>query len=121
MEHWLSHTNGRVIEQVLCEDGKAPRWSQDSDDADKVQVARHGDLLAELFDVETLSWSPCPTHALKTLREERNVRLAASDYPPLTERPEAEQPAWRAYRQALRDLPENTTDPFNPVYPEKPV
>ena len=121
MEHWLSHTNGCVIEQVLCEDGEEPRWSQDSDDADKVQVERHGDLLAELFDVETLEWSPCPAHALKTLREERNLRLAACDYPPLTERPEAEQPAWRAYRQALRDLPENTTDPFNPIWPQKPV
>jgi len=121
MEHWLSHKNGRVIEQVLCEDGEKPRWSDDSKRATKVQVARHGDLLAETFDVETLSWSLCPAYALKTLREERNLRLAASDYPPLTERPEAAQPAWRAYRQALRDLPENTTDPFNPVYPQKPV
>lgn len=25
-----------------------------------------------------------------------------------------------SYRQALRDLPENTEDVFNPVYPEKP-
>ena len=26
----------------------------------------------------------------------------------------------RAYRQALRDLPANTTDPANPVWPTKP-
>ena len=120
MEHWLSHINGRVIEQILCEDGDALRWSEDSDDADKVQVERHGDLLAELFDAETLGWSLCPAHALKTLREERNQRLAACDYPPLIERPEADQPAWRAYRQALRDLPEITTDPFNPEWPIQP-
>ena len=24
------------------------------------------------------------------------------------------------YRQALRDLPENTTDPINPIWPETP-
>jgi hypothetical protein len=121
MEYWLSHKNGRVIEQVLCEDGETPIWSADSDDADKVQVERHGDMLAETFDVETLEWSLCPDHALKTLREERNLRLAASDYPPLSERPDADQAAWRNYRQALRDLPENTTDPFNPIWPKKPV
>lgn len=28
--------------------------------------------------------------------------------------------AWRTYRQALRDLPANTTDPANPVWPTKP-
>jgi hypothetical protein len=43
--------------------------------------------MAETFDVETLEWSLCPDHALKTLREERSLRLAACDYPPLTERP----------------------------------
>lgn len=121
MEHWLSHTNGRVIEQVLCEDGEEPRWSHDSDDADKVQVERHGDLLTETFDVETASWEPSVAYAWQRVEAECLRLLQESDYPPLFERPEAEQPAWRAYRQALRDLPENTTDPFNPVYPEKPV
>ena len=28
--------------------------------------------------------------------------------------------AWRTYRQTLRDLPANTTDPANPVWPTKP-
>jgi len=27
---------------------------------------------------------------------------------------------WLEYRQALRDLPSNTEDPANPVWPEKP-
>jgi hypothetical protein len=27
---------------------------------------------------------------------------------------------WMDYRQALRDLPANTTDPANPVWPTKP-
>ena len=58
------------------------------------------------------------------LREERNKRitetdyLATIDYPHPTE--EAKQ-AWLAYRQALRDLPANTTDPENPVWPEAPT
>lgn len=28
---------------------------------------------------------------------------------------------WKVYRQALRDLPANTTDPENPVWPEAPT
>ena len=27
---------------------------------------------------------------------------------------------WKTYRQALRDLPANTSDPKNPVWPTKP-
>jgi len=27
---------------------------------------------------------------------------------------------WLAYRQALRDLPAVTSDPFNPTWPEAP-
>jgi len=29
--------------------------------------------------------------------------------------------AWAAYRQALRDLPANTADPRNPVWPIPPA
>jgi hypothetical protein len=59
----------------------------------------------------------------KELREERNERIArtdylfTSDYPHATE--EVKQ-AWLDYRQALRDLPANTTDPENPVWPQAP-
>ena len=28
--------------------------------------------------------------------------------------------AWKTYRQALRDLPANTSDPINPTWPTKP-
>lgn len=33
---------------------------------------------------------------------------------------EAERQAWRDYRQALLDLPQNTPDPRNPKWPEAP-
>jgi len=57
--------------------------------------------------------------ALKTLRTERNARLAETDYLGLPDLGgfSAEM---TAYRQALRDLPANTTDPANPVWPTKP-
>lgn len=60
--------------------------------------------------------------ALTILRANRNELLAASDWTQSPDSPlsEAQQQSWRDYRQALRDLPENTTDPLNPTWPSKP-
>jgi hypothetical protein len=52
------------------------------------------------------------------LRTERDRLIAETDWWALGDRTmTAEQ---TAYRQALRDLPANTTDPTNPVWPVKP-
>ena len=54
----------------------------------------------------------------KGLRARRNILLAKTDWWAFSDRTmTAEQ---TAYRQALRDLPANTTDPANPVWPTKP-
>ena len=61
---------------------------------------------------------------LKELRTERNTLLEqtdkyiVADYPHAT--PEKKQ-EWLDYRQALRDLPSNTEDPANPVWPSIPT
>lgn len=52
------------------------------------------------------------------LRIERNRRLAATDYLALSDQILTTEMA--TYRQNLRDLPSNTTDPANPVWPIKP-
>ena len=52
------------------------------------------------------------------LREERNRRLAETDYLALSDATLSEE--MRTYRQALRDLPDNTSDPANPTWPVKP-
>ena len=54
----------------------------------------------------------------KTLRAERDWRLAETDWWVLPDRTATTEQL--AYRQALRDLPANTTDPANPVWPTKP-
>ena len=61
------------------------------------------------------------------LRQQRNRLLAESDWVSMKaidasidglgiQLPQV----WMDYRQALRDLPANTTDPTNPVWPTKP-
>ena len=52
------------------------------------------------------------------LRNERDRKLAETDVYALGDRTLSDE--MRAYRQALRDLPANTSDPLNPTWPEKP-
>lgn len=56
---------------------------------------------------------------MEELRAERNRRLAETDWWALNDQPDMPAPR-ECYRQALRDLPANTEDPANPVWPEKP-
>ena len=52
------------------------------------------------------------------LRTKRTQLLADTDYLALSDATLSED--MRTYRQALRDLPSNTTDPANPTWPTKP-
>lgn len=50
----------------------------------------------------------------------RNGKLKDSDYTQLGDSPRNKQ-AWAKYRQTLRDLPKNISDPRNVTWPEPPV
>jgi len=52
------------------------------------------------------------------LRKQRNMTLSETDW--MANSDVTMSDAWRTYRQALRDLPANTTDPANPVWPTPP-
>ena len=59
----------------------------------------------------------------ENLRIERNKLLKSSDKYTILDWPHATEEvkqAWLDYRQALRDLPSNTSDPENPVWPVAP-
>ena len=62
-------------------------------------------------------------HAWASLRAERNRRLAETDWIML---PDAPCPAgttreqWQAYRQALRDVPQQPGAPYDVTWPEPP-
>jgi len=63
-----------------------------------------------------------PENVEARAREQRNVLLEETDYILMPDYPiTAEQrEAWTAYRQALRDLPEQEGWPVDIVWPEKP-
>lgn len=54
------------------------------------------------------------------MRSTRNQLLLTSDWTQVKDAP-VDQDAWAKYRQELRDLPANTEDPRNPVWPTQPV
>lgn len=58
----------------------------------------------------------------KRIRSLRDKLLAECDYIMLTdvEKTTAERNAWKTYRQALRDIPEQSGFPWDVVFPEKP-
>ena len=56
---------------------------------------------------------------MRLLREERDRRLAATDWRATIDYPGDDQAAWLEYRQALRDVTEQ--DPENVTWPEEPT
>ena len=54
------------------------------------------------------------------LRNNRSRLLAETDWTQGADVPLGIKTTYQSYRQALRDLPANTSDPANPVWPTKP-
>ena len=48
----------------------------------------------------------------------RNDKLAETDWMANSDVTMSDE--WKTYRQALRDLPANTSDPSNPTWPTEP-
>ena len=72
----------------------------------------------EIAEREAYARDVLPLEQLKALRTRRNQLLAETDYLALVDSTLTDE--MQAYRQALRDLPANTVDPANPVFPTKP-
>ena len=77
------------------------------------------EILDKQAEIAAFERDVLPGILLDNLRRERNQLLTETDYLGLPDLGgfSAEM---TAYRQALRDLPANTTDPANPVWPTKP-
>ena len=76
------------------------------------------------WDAEAWAWVASPTEAAvaREVRAERDRRLAACDWvvARATERGEPVPPAWVAYREALRDVPEQPGFPTSVTWPAIP-
>ena len=57
---------------------------------------------------------------IRDVRDNRNRLLGESDWTQNRDVVLSNDTEWKTYRQALRDLPANTSDWRNPTYPTKP-
>lgn len=73
----------------------------------------------EIAAKETFVQVELPIRQQSALRRKRNRLLAETDYLALADVTLTDE--MRTYRQALRDLPANTVDPANPIWPIKPI
>ena len=76
----------------------------------------------EIAEREAYERDVLPVEQMKDLRRQRDQLLTETDWI-ITMHKELGTnipAAWKTYRQALRDLPANTEDPANPVWPTKP-
>ena len=72
----------------------------------------------EVAECEAYQRDVLPGELWKAFRAERDRRLTETDWWVLPDRTATTEQL--AYRQTLRDLPANTVDPANPVWPTKP-
>jgi hypothetical protein len=77
------------------------------------------DMVAKTVVIDTSAETSATTErAWTALREKRDILLIVTDWWAGNDLTMTD--AQIAYRQALRDLPVNTTDPANPTWPIKP-
>lgn len=74
-----------------------------------------------IFDYTTKQWVDPRTEQTQwpVVRSQRNALLSASDWTQLPDVPLATKETWAIYRQALRDITDQS-DPFNIVWPVQP-
>ena len=108
--------NGKVVDLVETEFEVHPSmtWVDATDEAE-VGGSWDGSSFGP-FDTRTDAQKT--EDAWSDLRRRRNKLLIETDY--FANSDVTMPDAMRTYRQALRDLPANTTDPVNPAWPTKP-
>lgn len=95
------------IEGCLYVDGRGDRNTQhvvNGEIVDKPQSELDANALEEAWLI---------------FRQDRNHRLKSCDWTQVSDAP-VDQAAWATYRQALRDLPSQVTDPTDVTWPTAP-
>jgi hypothetical protein len=105
--------NGKVVNVALSETALADNWIQ----SDEAQIG--WDYDGTNFIAPPEPPAPTPEELAAEVRTQRDRLLAASDWTQVLDAP-VDQAAWAAYRQALRDVPEQEGFPENVVWPTKP-
>ena len=107
MNHQAIYNTHPTVERIFNTENGVVAY-----DADGNEVTLDADAVTAETTTVVNAWN------LAALRTKRNQLLAETDYLALSDVTLSSE--MTTYRQALRDLPANTTDPANPVWPTKP-
>ena len=117
---------GNTVENLVEWDGDTSIWSPPSGQT-AVAIGSSGvgigmTYTGSYFIIPVIGDELTPSEYWAEIRAERNALLIASDFRVLPDSPlsDSKLAEWKTYRQALRDLPANTSDPSDPTYPTKP-
>lgn len=87
---------------------------------DKQSKTPNSELVVSGKTIDIVSKKPEDTRMWKHVRALRNQRLAECDYTQLPDFP-GNKSEWVLYRQQLRDLPQEQSDPHNIAWPNEPL
>ena len=86
---------------------------------DGIAVDMSPEEIAE-FEAQQAEWAAgADDRAAAEIRTERDIKLTESDWTQVTDAP-VDQAAWATYRQALRDIPEQSGFPNEVNWPTEP-
>jgi hypothetical protein len=112
------------ITRVLTEKYDGAKWSLVSNDYEQLIWDNINTIPKPSLEELQQKWEELKEERpMKILRRDRDLLLKNTDIYGLSDfkfKSEEAKQAWLDYRQALRDLPANTTDPENPVWPTPP-
>ena len=86
-------------------------------------VSTGEEIIREMNDVEFAQYQasqPTESQRAESVRAERNQKLKETDWTQLDDSPGQSKLAWATYRQALRDVPEQTGFPWEVQWPNEP-
>lgn len=101
--------NGKVVNIAVSETALEPNWIASD-------VAAIGD---EYVDGQFKTPAPDTSLLAAAIRARRNAELSATDWTQVADAP-VDKAAWAAYRQALRDIPQQTGFPTEVTWPTAP-
>lgn len=94
--------------------GKISGWASHAENGEEMSTDN-----PEYLEFVKNSENPAPTW--EQIRSQRDSLLKDSDWSVAGDaNPKPSKEAWLTYRQALRDLPQNFSEPAEVVWPEKP-
>lgn len=100
-------------------DSSASTGTVEKTDLSVTEITSFTPYESAITEYDSAYVAPVAQDAESLVRIERDARLAETDWMALSDVTMSD--AWKTYRQALRDLPSNTSDFANPTWPTEPT